>query len=114
MFSKACEYGIRASILIASESVNGNRLGLITIAKKIDSPEAFTSKIKLVDIILAIDGEVLKQCSLGLSDCSEVRPCPFHGRYKPIKEKLLKLYSETSLKDLIDGVLSGKSFLKIN
>lgn len=45
MFSKACEYGIRASILIASESVNGNRLGLITIAKKIDSPEAFTSKI---------------------------------------------------------------------
>lgn len=144
MFSKACEYGIRASILIASESVNGNRLGLITIAKKIDSPEAFTSKIlqklvkekiifsikgpgggfevnknkldkiKLVDIILAIDGEVLKQCSLGLSDCSEVRPCPFHGRYKPIKEKLLKLYSETSLKDLIDGVLSGKSFLKNN
>ena len=60
MFSKACEYGIRASILIASESVNGNRLGLITIAKKIDSPEAFTSKIlqKLVKekIIFSIKG----------------------------------------------------------
>ena len=45
MFSKACEYGIRAAIYIASNSKTGNRVRLKDIAKKIDSPEAFTAKI---------------------------------------------------------------------
>lgn len=45
MFSKTCEYGIRAAIIIASESYQDNRIGLKEIAKKIDSPEAFTAKI---------------------------------------------------------------------
>lgn len=45
MFSKTCEYGIRASIFIASQSYQNNRTGLKDIAKKIDSPEAFTAKI---------------------------------------------------------------------
>ncbi|MGO4905025.1 RrF2 family transcriptional regulator [Flavobacterium sp. W20_MBD1_R3] len=45
MFSKTCEYGIRATIFIASESFQNNRVGLRAIAKKIDSPEAFTAKI---------------------------------------------------------------------
>ncbi|WP_413998035.1 RrF2 family transcriptional regulator [Flavobacterium sp. W1B] len=45
MFSKTCEYGIRATIFIASESFQNNRVGLKDIAKKIDSPEAFTAKI---------------------------------------------------------------------
>src|SRR6187402_3803210 len=45
MFSKTCEYGIRATIFIASESHQNKRVGLKDIAKKIDSPEAFTAKI---------------------------------------------------------------------
>ena len=45
MFSKTCEYGIRATIFIASESYQNNRVGLRDIAEKIDSPEAFTAKI---------------------------------------------------------------------
>jgi Rrf2 family iron-sulfur cluster assembly transcriptional regulator len=45
MFSKTCEYGIRATIFIASESCLNKRVGLRDIAKKIDSPEAFTAKI---------------------------------------------------------------------
>nr|WP_314867444.1 Rrf2 family transcriptional regulator [uncultured Flavobacterium sp.] len=45
MFSKTCEYGIRATIFIASQSYQNNRVGLKNIAKKIDSPEAFTAKI---------------------------------------------------------------------
>lgn len=87
MFSKACEYGIRATVYIADQSKQGNRAILKDIAKEIDSPEAFTAKIlqqlvksgivhsvkginggfeiskdkisnlKLADIVLAIDGE---------------------------------------------------------
>lgn len=45
MFSKACEYGIKASIYIALNSYDGKRVSLKEIAKEIDSPEAFTAKI---------------------------------------------------------------------
>ena len=45
MFSKACEYGIRSAIYIASQTANGERVSLKEIAEKIDSPEAFTAKI---------------------------------------------------------------------
>jgi Rrf2 family iron-sulfur cluster assembly transcriptional regulator len=45
MFSKTCEYGIRATIFIASQSCQNKRVGLKDIAEKIDSPEAFTAKI---------------------------------------------------------------------
>ncbi len=45
MFSKACEYGIRAAIHIAHQSHKGQRVGLKSVAKAIDSPTAFTSKI---------------------------------------------------------------------
>lgn len=45
MFSKACEYGIRASIYIAGQSHKDQRVSLKDIAKQIGSPEAFTAKI---------------------------------------------------------------------
>lgn len=50
MFSKACEYGIKASIYIALNSYDGKRVSLKEIAKEIDSPEAFTAKI-LQDLV---------------------------------------------------------------
>lgn len=45
MFSKACEYGIKATIFIALKSYEGLRVSPKEIAKEIDSPEAFTAKI---------------------------------------------------------------------
>ncbi len=45
MFSKACEYAIRATIYIAEQSKSDKRVGIKDIAKAIDSPEAFTGKI---------------------------------------------------------------------
>ncbi|WP_026452368.1 RrF2 family transcriptional regulator [Aequorivita capsosiphonis] len=45
MFSKACQYGIKASVYIASQSEMGNRVSLKEIASGINSPEAFTAKI---------------------------------------------------------------------
>lgn len=45
MFSKACEYGIRAAIYIAANSYEEKRVSLKAIAKEIDSPVAFTAKI---------------------------------------------------------------------
>jgi Rrf2 family protein len=143
MLSKTCEYAVRATLVIAAETEQGNRISLREIARKIDSPESFTAKIlqklarnnivdslkgngggfyvskeKLIqvtlsDIILAIDGEALfKRCSLGLNDCSEIKPCPFHNQYKPIREQLKLALDSTSLADLVSGLVSHSTFLK--
>ena len=45
MFSKTCEYAIRASIFIASQSYQDKRVTVKDIAEKIDSPKSFTAKI---------------------------------------------------------------------
>ncbi|HZJ21307.1 MAG TPA: Rrf2 family transcriptional regulator [Pricia sp.] len=45
MFSKACEYGIKATIYIAMQSLQGRRVSLKEIVEKVDSPTAFTAKI---------------------------------------------------------------------
>ena len=88
IFSKACEYGIKAAIYIAEQSINGTRASLKSISKEINSPEAFTAKIlqtlvrngiinsvkgstggfeadvkkikniKLIEIVIAIDGDL--------------------------------------------------------
>ncbi len=60
MFSKACEYGIRAAIHIGQQSSEGKRASLKAVASAIDSPEAFTAKIlqslAKADIIESIMG----------------------------------------------------------
>ncbi|HBI00180.1 MAG TPA: Rrf2 family transcriptional regulator [Flavobacterium sp.] len=144
MLSKTCEYAVRATIIIAAETQQGNRISLREIARKIDSPESFTAKIlqklaknqlvdsskgngggfyvphekltkiKLGDIVLAIDGDAIyKRCSLGLNDCSEVKPCPFHHQYRPIREQLKLALDSTSLANLIDGLDTKETFLRI-
>ena len=45
MFSKACEYGIKAAIHICRRSQKGERVALHAIASAIDSPVSFTAKI---------------------------------------------------------------------
>ena len=44
MFSKSCEYGIKAVIFIAQKSLQNERVRLDDIASAIDSPVAFTAK----------------------------------------------------------------------
>ncbi|MBK6365052.1 MAG: Rrf2 family transcriptional regulator [Saprospiraceae bacterium] len=143
MFSKACEYAIRSSIYISSQTLAGRKVSLVDVAEKIQSPEAFTSKIlqklvknniiisvkgpgggfqvdlaklesiKLKMIVEAFEGDILQRCSLGLSECSDIQPCPFHHKYKPVKEKLLHIFDNTSLMDLMKGIENGETFLRI-
>ncbi|MBL7873627.1 MAG: Rrf2 family transcriptional regulator [Cyclobacteriaceae bacterium] len=144
MFSKACEYAIRAALYISIKSVGGSKLGIKEIAKEIDSPEPFTAKIlqtlsreKIISsikgpnggfyldpkanpiplnaIVKAIDGEdVLHSCSLGLKVCSDASPCPIHNEIKKYKEHLRKIMKEKTIQDLAKELASGKTFLKID
>jgi len=45
MFSKACEYGIKAMIYIATQSLDGRRVKIGDVAENSGSPEAFTAKV---------------------------------------------------------------------
>jgi len=45
MFSKSCEYAIKAVIHLCMETHAGGRLSINDIAVAIDSPEPFTAKI---------------------------------------------------------------------
>ncbi|WP_435262584.1 RrF2 family transcriptional regulator [Tenacibaculum sp. nBUS_03] len=45
MFSKSCEYGLRAIIFIAQQSTQDIKVSLSTISMAIDSPQAFTAKV---------------------------------------------------------------------
>jgi len=143
MFSKACEYAIRATLYISIKSIEGSRLGIKEIAKEIDSPEPFTAKIlqtlsregiissikgpnggfflepnakpiPLNTIIKAIDGEdVLHTCTLGLRECSDKFPCPVHHEVKKYKEHVRKTMKEKTVQDLTNELSKGKTFLKI-
>lgn len=143
MFSKACEYGIRATLFIAQESNKGKRAGLKSIARAINSPEAFTAKIlqKLVqqnilesikgpqggfflkpenntmvlsEIVKAIDGDaIMNGCALGLEKCSEDHPCPLHSDFAEIRSNLKHMLENSTILELTTKLDLGTGFLKI-
>ncbi|QDP86097.1 Rrf2 family transcriptional regulator [Chryseobacterium sp. SNU WT5] len=45
MFSKACEYAIKATIYIAQQSHQNRRANVKEVAEAVNAPEAFTAKI---------------------------------------------------------------------
>lgn len=45
MFSKACEYAIKATIYIAQQSHQQKRANVKEVARSVNAPEAFTAKI---------------------------------------------------------------------
>lgn len=62
MFSKSCEYGIKAVIYITQQSIKNNRVKLNDIAEAIDSPAAFTAKtlqlLSKAQIIRSVMGQL--------------------------------------------------------
>ncbi|WP_258105505.1 Rrf2 family transcriptional regulator [Marinoscillum sp. MHG1-6] len=141
MFSKACEYALKIMIYLCSVQEDGKRAGLKDIAEAIASPEAFTAKIlqqlvrnrllhsvrgpsggfvlrkepiPLIDVVVAIDGEgLVKNCVLGLEECSKDRPCPAHEKFSAVRDHLTGVLTSTMLTDLKGGIIQGNSFLKL-
>lgn len=142
MFSKTCEYAIRAMIFVAQKSKEGVKVGIKEIAEGIDSPEHFIAKIlqdltrkkllhsskgpnggfyldnknmkcSLSEVVKAIDGEQLfTRCGLGLNQCSEVKPCPIHFEFKNIRNNLESLLSNATLDEFSDALKNRLTFLK--
>ncbi len=61
MFSKACEYGIRAAVYVTLQSLEGRRVSVSEIGEEIDAPVAFTAKILQFKYEMCIE-YVIKPC----------------------------------------------------
>ncbi len=117
MFSKACEYAIKSVIYIAQEALAGKKTNVKQIAEATNAPEAFVAKIidkiKLIEIVLATDGpDILTRCAFGLEKCTSEKPCPFHDKFKGIREELRDSLSEISVYDMALKTEQGIAFLK--
>jgi Rrf2 family protein len=142
MFSKSCEYAIKAMIFVAQKSKGELRVNIKEIAKGTDAPEHFMAKImqelsrkrlihsakgpnggfymdkadlesSIADIVRAIDGDgIYTDCVLGLKACSEKNPCPVHHEFKEIKKRLIKMMEENTIAGFNDKLDTGKFFLK--
>ncbi|MBW8684536.1 RrF2 family transcriptional regulator [Chitinophaga rhizophila] len=144
MFSKTCEYAIRAMIFIAQKSKDGSKIGIKEIAKGIDSPEYFIAKIlqdlsrkgvvqsqkgptggfylenssrktSLATIVKAVDGDsIFSGCGLGLKQCSDKHPCPLHHEFLKIRKDITDMLNKTRLGDLQEELDQQLTFLRRN
>ena len=142
MFSKTCEYAIRALIFIAQKSKDGSRVGIKDISAGIDSPEYFIAKIlqdlsrkgfvqsakgpnggfymegknlqqSVADIVREIDGDKLfTGCGLGLKECSEDHPCPIHNDFKHILQEIKDMLDNSKIEMFVKNLDLKLTFLK--
>ncbi len=142
MFSKSCEYGLRAVIFIAQQSIEKNKVNISTISEEINSPQAFTAKIlqqltrnnivksvkgphggftveehkmdiRLSEVVSVLDGDsIYKGCGLGLKQCDANSPCPLHYKFIEIRDNLKNMLENTSLKSVINDMYLEEIILK--
>ena len=138
IFSKTCEYAMRAVFYVAQRSSEGHRVGIKEIASHINSPEAFLAKIMqnlsgqgliqsvkgpnggfffdaaslnrpLADIVVAVEGDrIFTGCGLGLTYCSETNPCPLHEEFKKVRNQITHMLQNTSIGKFNLGLIKGK------
>lgn len=141
MFSKTCEYAIRALIYVALETIgNESKIGIKQIAEQIDAPIHFISKIlqelskknfiqslkgpkggfyiedvnySIADVVREIDGDrVFSSCALGLNECNEKYPCPLHFQFSIIRKKMRDLLENSNILEFAENVESHRAFLR--
>jgi len=142
VFSKTCEYALRAVFYIAKQTQSGHRSGIKDIAQGIESPELYLGKIlqdlsrkgiigsakgpnggfflteemlstPLIEVVRAVDGDSLfTGCGLGLKFCSEVNPCPLHYQFMAIRTGLVEMLSNSTIGSFNKELIDGFFSLK--
>lgn len=142
MFSKTCEYAIRAVLYIAQKTDESRRIGIKEIAHEIGSPEHFIAKIlqelsrkgivqsakgpnggfyldeqskgqPLINIVVAVDGDkIFTGCALGLKKCTKEKPCPLHYKFEKIRNELRQMLEQAQLDSFNGRLEENLAFLK--
>lgn len=129
ILSKACIYGIRASLYLASkapEEYNSIRqmsealdisfhfltkiLQQLTAQGLMESYKGPNGGVKLsedgrkatlLDVVIAIDGDgVLTECALGLPGCGSNKPCPLHDSWVHAREEIKNMLEKMNLVEM--------------
>ncbi|HRP02427.1 MAG TPA: Rrf2 family transcriptional regulator [Candidatus Kapabacteria bacterium] len=141
MLSLTCKASIKAVVYLGSISGKGKKVSIHDVAVAIDENEHTVAKLlqklsknkiinsvkgpnggfsmteaqkslPVINIINTIDGEdVFENCGLGLNECSETKPCPFHSDFKPIRESFKVMCTNKKINELYEEVNNGITFL---
>ena len=138
IYSKTTEYAIRTLAYLAANKDHG---GIQVISKKINVPSAYVSKIfqglvharildsrrgatggyslrkdpsklKLIDIIRAVDDCACydsDECVMGLTQCGGDNPCPLHKIWADTKSSMKKIIENTTLLEVMQTVTPKKT-----
>jgi len=140
IFSKKCEYGMQAVLYLASQE-KGALVSAEEISKVLKIPREFISKIlqslkdsglinsskgksggfslaksasriKLIDIVAAIDGlELFDNCVLGFPECSPTHPCPVHDTWGTLRTQAYDMLNSETIDKLEEKTLHKISSL---
>jgi len=141
MLSKSTEYAIRALVFIQLCNWEEKRPGVGEIAKEIEAPEAYAAKIlqtltknkllnsmkgrgggfffdenqsslTLYDVIHVVDGDAsFHKCGFGLKHCNDENPCPFHDKYKVLRDGFFDIVKTETIKSLSEKITHGEAVL---
>jgi len=140
IFSKKCEYGLQAVLYLAAQQ-RGEVISADEIAKKLNIPKEFVSKIlqsltesgiidskkgkaggfllakdpsriRLIDIVGAIDGlDMFNNCVLGFPHCSPENPCPLHSKWGELRTLTYKMLTDETIDHFKEKTLKKVSNL---
>jgi Rrf2 family protein len=129
MFSKSCKYAIRAILYLALYTSKEQKMGVDELAAKLDVPKHFLAKIlqqltrndlissskgrnggfylteenkklNLLAVIECMDGaRAFRECILGLAECSNENPCPYHGTVRKYRDQFLMLVEQETIEE---------------
>ncbi|HET6528261.1 MAG TPA: Rrf2 family transcriptional regulator [Balneolaceae bacterium] len=136
LLSKSCEYGLRATLYLASLD-DDTFTSIRQISDKLDISYHFLTKIlqqltakgllesfkgpnggvklaksgkkiQLLEIVEAIDGgELFTECVLGLPGCGMKKPCALHDKWMNRRNGIKDMMESTSLSELSEQSISN-------
>ncbi|MBT8220236.1 MAG: Rrf2 family transcriptional regulator [Bacteroidia bacterium] len=139
MLSSSSQYAVRAALYLAMKTSESEKMKAEDIAKALDIPKHFLAKIlqqltrkkivsstkgrnggfylsdnnrscSLLEVLEAIDGPMsLNSCILGLKNCSDAYPCPYHNQVSKFR---FSFYNQL-MTESIDSCLQRIDFSKL-
>lgn len=141
MLSQKLKYSLRAVLYLSLRETSDDPVGALEISRALKIPAAYTGKIlqelarneiissqkgpnggfyltkanrsaRIIRVVEIVDGvSMFHSCGLGLSQCSETRPCPFHDTFKSIRTSLLAVFRSKTIGELSQDILNHDLFL---
>jgi len=130
LLSKACVYGVRASLYMSLVYQEDNYISIRGMSQKLNISFHFLTKIlqqithaglmhsykgpngginlskdpreiTIIEIIDAIDGlDVFTECVIGLPGCGKNKPCPLHEKWAAARMELQDMFTNTTLHEM--------------